>query len=140
MMYGSCDIEHNRPNFLLFWTIFCPFTLLKTKKIKILKKWKKQLEILSFYTSVPQIIITWHIAQDMACDRCNCYFSFWGIFCRFTCLKNENFKKWKKRLEISSFYTSVTKIMIIWYIVQEMTRGRCNCYFSFWGIFCLSLA
>ena len=41
MMYGSCDIEHNRPNFLLFWTIFCPFTLLKTKKIKILKKMKK---------------------------------------------------------------------------------------------------
>ena len=28
-------------NFLWFWTIFCPFTPLKTQKIKILKKWKK---------------------------------------------------------------------------------------------------
>ena len=34
--------------------------------------------------------------------------------------KNENFKKMKKRLEISSFYTSVPKIMIIWYSVPEI--------------------
>ena len=29
-------------NFLLFWTIFCPFTSLTTLKIKFLKKWKKK--------------------------------------------------------------------------------------------------
>ena len=39
MMYG--DMECDRQNFPLFWTIFCPFTSLKTQKIKILKKWKK---------------------------------------------------------------------------------------------------
>ena len=53
MMYGFWDIERDRPKFLLLWTIFCPFTPLKTKKIKTLKKWKKPPEILSFYTSVP---------------------------------------------------------------------------------------
>ena len=26
----------------------------------------------------------------MACDRCNCYFSFWAIFCPFT--KSQNFE------------------------------------------------
>ena len=26
MMYGSSDMERDRQNFLLFWTIFCPFT------------------------------------------------------------------------------------------------------------------
>ena len=26
----------------------------------------------------------------MACDRCNCYFSFWAIFCPFT--KRQNFE------------------------------------------------
>ena len=26
-MYGSWDMEHNRQNFYLFWTTFCPFTL-----------------------------------------------------------------------------------------------------------------
>ena len=49
LRYGPCD----RQNFLSFWTIFCLFTPLKTQKIKILKKFKKVLEILSFYTSVP---------------------------------------------------------------------------------------
>ena len=35
----------------------------------------------------------------MTSDTCNCYFSFWAIFCPFTptCLKNENFKKMKKK-------------------------------------------
>ena len=44
--------------------------------------------------------------------------------------KNENTEK--KNLEISSFYTSVTKIMIIDYIIPEVWRiNGCNCYFSF---------
>ena len=41
MLYGSWDMEHNRYDFLSFWNVFCPFTLLWTQKIKILKKWKK---------------------------------------------------------------------------------------------------
>ena len=40
-MHGSFDMEHDRQNFLLFWAMFCPFTPLTTRKIKILKKWKK---------------------------------------------------------------------------------------------------
>ena len=57
MMYGSWDMEHDGQNFLSFWTVFCPFTPLTTWKIKILKNWKKYLEISSFYTSVPKIMI-----------------------------------------------------------------------------------
>ena len=58
---------------------------------------------------------------DMTCDRCN-YFSFWAIFYLYppNSLKNENFRQIKKRLEISSFYTSAPKIMIIWYTVPEI--------------------
>ena len=41
-----------RQNISSFWPIFCPFTSLTTKKIKILKKWKNHLEILSVYTHV----------------------------------------------------------------------------------------
>ena len=47
LRYGARQI------FLSFWTIFCPFTLLRTRKIKPLKKWKKHVEILTFYTCVP---------------------------------------------------------------------------------------
>ena len=70
MMYSSWDMERYRQNILSFWTVFlpfylwwteffvilhhcCPFTPLTTQKIKTLKKWKNQLEILSFYTCVP---------------------------------------------------------------------------------------
>ena len=45
MMYFYWDIEHDRENFLSFWTVFCPFTPLWTQKVKILKKWNKCLEI-----------------------------------------------------------------------------------------------
>ena len=42
----------------------------------------------------------------------------------------------KKTLEISSFYISVPRIMIICYTYFEiMTCDRCNC-FSFWTMFC----
>ena len=53
MRYGSWEEEWDRQNPLSFWAIFCPFTLLTTLKIKILKKWKKTPEdiiILHKYT------------------------------------------------------------------------------------------
>ena len=58
----------------------------------------------------------------MARDGCN-YFSFWAILCPFTPLtaKNRIFWKMKKLLEISSFYTSVLKIMITCYTVPQIT-------------------
>ena len=57
MMYGSWDTKIDGHNFLSFWTIFCTLTLLTIRKIKILKNWKKRLEIGSFYTSTPKIMI-----------------------------------------------------------------------------------
>ena len=41
-----------------------------------------------------------YCSWDMARDRCNCYFSFWAIFCLFTPLtaqKTKFLKKWKKK-------------------------------------------
>ena len=64
---------------MLFWAIFCPLTLLTTQKIKVLKKWKKHLEILSFCTHVPQKIIIWCMVPKIfsATDRLFCHF---GLF------------------------------------------------------------
>ena len=39
-MYRSGDIKCDRQNYLSFWAIFCPFTPLTTRKIKILKNEK----------------------------------------------------------------------------------------------------
>ena len=41
MIYGFSDMECNRQNFLPFWTIFCPFTPLTTKKSKFFKNWNR---------------------------------------------------------------------------------------------------
>ena len=35
MMYGSSDMEDARQKFLSFWAIFCTFTALTTRKMKI---------------------------------------------------------------------------------------------------------
>ena len=124
MMYGSWDTECDRPSFLLFWTIFCPFTPLKTQKTKILKKWKK--------TKTPRHITILHkcaindnhmmyCSWDMKHDGQN-FLSFWTVSCPFitpllTTQKNKILKNWKKHLDTSSFYTSVPQIMIIYYIL-----------------------
>ena len=50
---------------MLFWAIFSLFTPLTTPKIKIKKK--KYLEILSFYTCVPKIMITWCTVPEIWC-------------------------------------------------------------------------
>ena len=70
MMYGSWDMECNRQNFLSFWTIFCPFTPLWTQKIKILKKWKKYLKILSFYKHKWQSYDVWFLRYGVQWTEC----------------------------------------------------------------------
>ena len=119
-------MEHDRHNFFSSWTIFCLFTSPPptAQKIKILKKWKKCLEILSLYTSASKIMTIcytvpeiWHVMNVLA------IFHFGPFFALFpsNSPKNQNFKKkWKKYLEISSFYTGVPKIMIICYTVTEI--------------------
>ena len=67
MMYGSWDTERDRQYFLSFWTVFCPFTPLTTRKIKLLKKWKKNLTMSSFYTNVPKIIIICYTVPEIQC-------------------------------------------------------------------------
>ena len=138
IMYGFWDIEHGR-DFFVILDHFLPIYPLKTWKIKVLKKWKKHLEILSFYTSLTEIMIICYTVPDMAHNKCNCFFHFGLFFCPFTSLtaqKIKIFKKWKNPLEISSFYTCVPKIIIICYTVPEIwCMTDVYSYFSFWAIF-----
>ena len=131
MMNGSWDIEHDGQNFLSFWTVFffvfffCLFTPLTTQKIKILNN-EKRLKILFFYTCVAKMTIIWCMVPDTssATDTISCHFG--PFFCTCTPLitgKIKLLKNWKICLEVwsfytsevSSFYTSVPKIMITCY-------------------------
>ena len=123
MINGSWDINSNRQIFLTSWAIFCPFTPLTARKMKIPKKRNKHLEISSFYTSVPKItIICFTVPEIWHMTHVTFIFHF-GLF--FALLppnspKNENIKKWKKCLELSSFYMCSPKIMIRWCMVPEI--------------------
>ena len=106
-----------------FWAIFCHFTSLTARKIKISKNWKKLLEISSLYTHVPKIMIRWCTVCEIWCvtDVINFHFRpFFAILTSQQPKKSKLKKKWKKHLKISSFYTSVPKITIICYTDPEI--------------------
>ena len=65
MMYCSWDMKRDRQNFSSFSTIFCTFIILTIRKIKILKKLKHHLEILSLYTCVSYIKIIWCMVSEI---------------------------------------------------------------------------
>ena len=93
MMYGSWDIERDIQNFLSFWTIFCTFTPLTSWKIKILKRLKNVLEISSFYTNVPKIMIICYSVPEMRCvTDVILTFLFWVLFCPFAPLMIQKIK------------------------------------------------
>ena len=119
VMYGSWDMEHDRQNFLSFWTFFWPFTPVTTRKTKNLKKWKRKAWR---YYNFEQVYHKWQ-PHDILFLRYEVWrtelFVILDCFFPFTPLKTQKIKilkNWKKLLEIS-FYTSVPKIMIICYTV-----------------------
>ena len=81
---------------------------------------------------------------DMKCDEHNLLFSTNFYLLTLPPKKTpekSTFKKKlkkKKHLEISPFYRSVPKIMIIYilFLTLDMTLNRCNCYFSLRANFC----
>ena len=131
----------DRCNYFWFWAIFYPFILLTARKIKNLKRTKGtagDIVILHMCTKNYDQMV--YGSSDMVRDRCNCYFSFWAIFCSFnnplTAPKIKILKKWKKTpgdIIILHMCTKRYDQMMhgFWYIV----RDRCD-YFSFWAIFC----
>ena len=79
-------------------TTFCRFVELLPHdwpKIKIWKKWKKHLKILSFYTCVPWMKIIWCMVPEIWCVTGR-IFSFWTIFCPLTLLTTQKMKILKK--------------------------------------------
>ena len=97
----------------------CSFIPLTTRQNKLLKKRKKRLDIYHHFT---KLCHKWqsHDVWFLRYEAWHNFLSFWTIFCPFTTLATKRpkfLKKWKNRLEISSFYTSVTKAVIIWFTV-----------------------
>ena len=79
-----------------------------------------------------------YCSWDTARNRCNCYFSFWTVFCPFTPQQPEKWKfqnneknawRWHLLHKCTKSYDHMV------YCSWDMEHDRCN-YFSFWDIFC----
>ena len=92
VMYGSWDTEHDRDNFLSFWTIFYVFTPRTHPKNQNFEKMKKShrdiiiLQICSINDS-HMMYGSW----NMECNRQN-FLSIWTVFCPFTPLTTQKLK------------------------------------------------
>ena len=121
LIYGPSDMECNRQNFFVFWTIFLPFYPINNLKSQNFKKRKKN--------ACGHIIL--HVSHKW--KPYNVWFLRYGawqtwffvilghflpLYCPLTIQNIKIFKKLKRCLEISSFDTIVPKIMIISYTVQ----------------------
>ena len=145
-MYGSSSIEQGRQNFLSFQAISCLFISLTTRKIKILKRWKKatgaHYRFKHEYHKWKSYDV-WFLRYETQQTK---FFLVLDHFLSFyTPPSPVTTQRTKKHLEISSFYTSVQKILIICYTVPEIwhvTHVVVIFHFElflllFWAIFCL---
>ena len=133
MMYGSWDMEHDRHKFFHCWTFLHfnppPPSPLTTQKIKILKKWKKHLEISPFYTK--NIINDNHMMYD-SCDHIFVILSYFFFFYPTNNPNNQNFEKMKKPSGDHLTQVYQKKHVHMLYFSWDMASDRCKCYFSFW--------
>ena len=106
LMYRSWHIRCNRPNFLSFWVIFCPFTSNHHPKNQNFEIKKTPRDIIFLHMCTINDDQMMYVSWDMQCYGHN-FLSFWAIFVFLyhSNPENHNFEKMKKSLEIFSFYT-----------------------------------
>ena len=79
-----------------FGPFFAALPLLTAWKMKISKKWKILLDIWSFYTSVPKIMIIWHTVSEIWCMTGAIVIFHFGLFFSLLPPKKSKFKETEK--------------------------------------------
>ena len=92
-----------------FFCHFGQFLAPNNLKNQNFKTLKKNLEILSFYTIVPKIMIICYTVPEIWCVKDVSVMSFWDFFPFYppNSLKKENFKKMRKKSPEMSSFTQV---------------------------------
>ena len=139
---------------------FLPFNPPNRPKNENFKKMKKiSGDIIILHKCTKSHYHMLYCSWDMACDRCNCFCFFFilGNFFPFypsKSPKNVNLfknEKNKNAPEVSSFNTSVSKIMIIYFTVPEIwhvtdvipilhncTKNHENMLYCYWDMSCVT--
>ena len=121
-------------SFVSFWVIFCLLTLLTTQNFE---KIKKCLEILSFYTCLPQMLIIQCLAPEIS--SMTEFFVILGHFLPFdppNNPKNQNFEKTKKPGDIIILHLCTANVDHMMYGSWDIKCDRQN-FLSFWASFFL---
>ena len=116
---------HNRQNYLSFWANFCPFTPNKLENQNFEKMKTTSGDIVILQTNTIKDSHKWKLYDVWFLRYWAWQTEFFLILDNFlpfyspslTTQRIKILKKWKKQLEISSFYTSLLYMTIIWYMV-----------------------
>ena len=129
MIYSSWDMKRTRQNFFVILGHVLPFHLpnsLKNKNEKKKKKWKKYLEISSFYKSVPNIMICytvpeiWHVMDVIVIFHLTIFCPFTPPPCPYS-PKKSKFQKSEKKSWRNHHFTHVYQKLLD--DVQFLTYG-----------------
>ena len=133
LRYGVWQTE-----FFVILDHFLPFYPPNNPKNQNFEKMKKILQILLFYTSVPQMTMIWYMVPEIWSVMDRIFLSFWTIFWPFYSPNNpnnQNFEKLKKIPEDIIILDKCSKNHDhMLYCSLDMVHNRFN-YFSFWAIF-----
>ena len=139
MMYSSWDMEGDGQRFWSFWTVFCPFTLLTTRKIKILKNEKNTWRHYHF-TNVYhkwQSYDVWFLRYQARRTKYFVILDHFLLFYHLNNPKNQNFEKMRKTPgDIIILQRCTISDNHMMYGSRDMKRDRHN-FLSFWTVFCL---
>ena len=139
MLYCSWNMVRDRCNFYFsFWATFCSFTSPPSHNNQEKQNFEKMKKN-SWRYHFTHVYHKWR-SYDVWFLRYEIWFLqyvlwFRAIFYLTNKSKNQNFEKMKKHLEISSFYTVVTKIMIICYTFPEIWHMTDVIFIFHFGLF-----
>ena len=136
IMYAYWDMEYDRQNFLSFWDSFWSFTSLTTQKTKM--KNEKSTWRCHHFTHVYHKWQLWCMAPEIwsVTDIIFCHFEPFLPFYSTNNPKNQNLEKMKKTGDINILHKCIKNHDHMLHCSWDMVHDGCNCYFSFWAVFC----
>ena len=122
-------------NYGSFFALYPP--LVKTQKISFEKMKTNAGDIIISHKCTKNHNHMRYSSWDTEWDRQN-FLSFWTISWLYTPITIKFLKQWKKHLEMSSLYTCVPKITIIWCMLPEIWNTTDITFCHFGTFFALS--
>ena len=135
--------EFDRHNFLSFWVIFCTFTQLLTRKIKI---WKNIKRTCRYYTFTyahhkSRSYDVWFLKYKVQTPKFFVILDLFFFFCPLTLLTTTKPKIWKNKKMpadiIILHLCNTNDNHDVWFLIYQAQHGIFCLFLSeFWAIFC----